>query len=225
MGSRAAQCSCGNARTDPGCGSAPSSPRPRLSGTAASQAFGMVQAAGKVQGPIRLPCPGEAARHLRQHPSPIPGVQGVGKVQGPIRIGPDTPFSSTGPISVKAMGPPLRRVDDLLADQHLAGPGVLADSRPQVHGPAEVVTILEHHRPGVDPHVRRGRPWRPTPSTSSRAASTAAPGARKQNITPSPSHFTASRAPGPTAGPGWPAAPPPPPRPGPPAARSAACIR
>ena len=40
-GSRAARCSCGNARTDPGCGSAPySSPRPRWSGTAACQAFG-----------------------------------------------------------------------------------------------------------------------------------------------------------------------------------------
>jgi hypothetical protein len=45
-GSRAARCSCGNARTDPGCGSAPiSSPRPRWSGTAAYQAFGTGQIA------------------------------------------------------------------------------------------------------------------------------------------------------------------------------------
>jgi hypothetical protein len=44
-GSRAARCSCGNARMDPGCGSAPSSPRPRWSGTAACQAFGMGQIA------------------------------------------------------------------------------------------------------------------------------------------------------------------------------------
>jgi hypothetical protein len=51
--------------------------------------------------------------------------------------------------------PSLRRVDDLLADQHLAGPGVVGDPRREVHGPAEVVTVLEHHRPRVDPDVRR----------------------------------------------------------------------
>ena len=50
----------------------------------------------------------------------------------------------------------LGRVDDLLADQHLAGPGVLGDPRRQVHRPAEVVTLLEDHRPRVDPE----RIWR-----------------------------------------------------------------
>src|SRR5688572_30003233 len=52
-------------------------------------------------------------------------------------------------------GSSVRRVDDLLADQHLAGSGVVGDPCRDVHGPAEVVTFLEDHRPGVDPHVRR----------------------------------------------------------------------
>ena len=58
-------------------------------------------------------------------------------------------------------GPCVRRVDDLLTDQHLAGPGVLGDPRREVHGPAEVVTVLEDHRPRVDPHVRRWKALAP----------------------------------------------------------------
>jgi hypothetical protein len=46
--------------------------------------------------------------------------------------------------------PSVGRVDNLLAHQHLARSGVLGDPRRQVHRPAEVVTVLEHHRPRMD---------------------------------------------------------------------------
>ena len=48
-----------------------------------------------------------------------------------------------------------RGVHDSLADEHLAGPRVLADARREVHGLTVVVALLEHHRPGVQ--GRRGQ--------------------------------------------------------------------
>src|SRR5437016_5079467 len=43
------------------------------------------------------------------------------------------------------------RLHDVLAHEHLAGSGVLLDPGRDVHRSAEVVTLLEDHRPGVDP--------------------------------------------------------------------------
>ena len=42
-----------------------------------------------------------------------------------------------------------------LAHQDLAGSGLRGDPGRHVHGSAEVVAVLEHHRPGVDAHVGR----------------------------------------------------------------------
>src|SRR5919106_1674090 len=44
----------------------------------------------------------------------------------------------------------VRRVDDLLAHHDLTGPGVIGYPRRQVDGTAEVVTLLENHRPRVE---------------------------------------------------------------------------
>ena len=50
---------------------------------------------------------------------------------------------------------PDRGVDDLLADQDLARPGVVRDPRGEIHRLPEVVAFLEDHGPGVQTDVRR----------------------------------------------------------------------
>src|SRR5690606_37435553 len=44
------------------------------------------------------------------------------------------------------------RLDDLACDEHFARAGVVGEAGGDVHGTAEIVTLLEHHGTGVDPH-------------------------------------------------------------------------
>jgi len=73
----------------------------------------------------------------------------------------------------------LRRVDDLLADQHLTGSGVLGDPGREVHGPAEVITVLEDHRPRVDPDMGGWKTLAPDHLHHLKGSHTAAAGSRK----------------------------------------------
>src|SRR5919106_6189645 len=60
-----------------------------------------------------------------------------------------------GPDLLERHGCPVRRLHDLLAHHHLAGPGVVRDPRREVDRTAEVVTVLEDHRPCVESDVGR----------------------------------------------------------------------
>jgi hypothetical protein len=50
---------------------------------------------------------------------------------------------------------PRRGVDDLLADQDLARPGIVRDPRGEIHRLTKVVAFLEHHGPGMQTDVCR----------------------------------------------------------------------
>ncbi len=66
-----------------------------------------------------------------------------------------TPFSATGPIERNSDRRAVGGIDDRLADDHLVRPGVVRDPRRDVDRGPVVVALLEDHRAGVEPHVRR----------------------------------------------------------------------
>ena len=96
-------------------------------------------------------------------PSARNGRVDVGEIDRPRRARsrctvPDTPLSSTGPMSVERDPLFLRRVGYCPADQHLARPRIVGDARAEVHGLAEVVALLEEDRPRVQADVGRRQP-------------------------------------------------------------------
>jgi hypothetical protein len=69
------------------------------------------------------------------------------------------PASCTSPSSTKVT-PGRRPLDHGLAHQDPTGAGIGGDPSGQIHGAAEVVAALDHHRPGRDPDVHRRQPGR-----------------------------------------------------------------
>ena len=74
---------------------------------------------------------------------------------------------------------PRGRVDHFLADENLARPGVVRDPSGDVHRAAEVVTLVENDRPGVDPDMGGWKGVVSIPSLMSRAATTLPPASGK----------------------------------------------
>ena len=70
------------------------------------------------------------------------------------------------------------RVGHALADQHLARARVGGDPGGQLHGAAEVVPALDHHRPGRHPDMDRRQAGLGSSATSRSADSTAPAGSR-----------------------------------------------
>src|SRR4029450_9723008 len=88
--------------------------------------------------------------------TPTPATENR-KVGGSIPSLPTTSARVRPPVASAPLGvlTPGSAIAPARPPQDPAGAGIGGDPRGQVHGTAEVVAALDHHRPGRHPHVRR----------------------------------------------------------------------